>query len=149
MLRICKHCQSPFRPHPKVPGQTYCSMAQCQKARRSKWQKQKLHSDDGYRQNQADAQRSWARRRPECWKDYRKGHPEYVERNKAMQRSRNRRSRTGRYRAVDDAGMVAKMDGLTGKNNLSSGYYLLYPIGVGQIAKMDEMLVRIEVITVA
>jgi len=41
------------------------------------------------------------------------------------------------------------MDGLTGKTNLSSGYYLLYPIVVGQIAKMDEMLVRIEVITVA
>ena len=38
------------------------------------------------------------------------------------------------------------MDEYDQKNNLLSGYYTLYPIHVDKIAKMDAILVKIEVI---
>ena len=42
--------------------------------------------------------------------------------------------------------MIAKMDDLKGKSYIKSGYYMLSPISTGKIAKMDEILVKIEVI---
>ena len=44
-------------------------------------------------------------------------------------------------------GKIAKMDEYEGKNGLISGYYALYPIHIDRIAKMDGMLVKIEIIT--
>ena len=43
--------------------------------------------------------------------------------------------------------MIAKMDALNSKFELISGYYMLYPIASGKIAKMDKMLVKIELIS--
>jgi hypothetical protein len=57
MLRMCKNCRSPFRPHIKVPGQQYCCKSECQKARRKHWQKIKLQEDDDYKKNKASTNR--------------------------------------------------------------------------------------------
>jgi hypothetical protein len=43
--------------------------------------------------------------------------------------------------------MIAKMNDLKGKSSIKSGYYMLYPISTGEIAKMDEILVKIDVIS--
>ncbi|PXF54103.1 MAG: hypothetical protein C4B58_16210 [Deltaproteobacteria bacterium] len=43
----------------------YCSRPEWQKARRRKWQKEKLATDKAYRANQADCQRAWSQRHPE------------------------------------------------------------------------------------
>ena len=42
---------------------------------------------------------------------------------------------------------IAKMDVPTKKNNIISGYYKLIPITDGKIAKMEVLVVKIEVIT--
>lgn len=149
MLRMCKNCRSPFRPHIKVPGQKYCSKRECQKARRKHWQKIKLQEDDDYKKNKASAQKNWASKNPQYWKDYRKNHSGYVERNNALQKKRNLRSRGCSFHAQSKADVIAKMDELTQPFRLVSGYYVLVPVAVEKIAKMDEMLVRIEIITKA
>jgi hypothetical protein len=131
MIRICKHCQSPFRPHYKVPDQKYCSSRTCQKARRREWQKQKLQEDDAYKENQRDAQLAWQKKNPDYWRNYRNKHPDYVERNRRMQKKRNYNSRHGRNSHDAKEQMIAKMDEIIEKSNVNSVYYRLYPIIVG------------------
>lgn len=43
--------------------------------------------------------------------------------------------------------MIAKMDELTGRNDCLSGHYKLVPIDLSGVAKMDELIVKIDVIT--
>lgn len=147
MLRICRHCQSPFRPHQKVPGQRFCSSNTCQKARHRIWQKQKLKNDPDYKKNQREAQKTWRVKNPDYWRNYRNKHPDYVERNNSLQKIRNTKSRYDLSTHPKESLMIAKMDELIRQSELIPGYYMLYPVVTGKIAKMDEMLVRIEVIT--
>ncbi len=147
MLRICIQCQSPFRPHIKVPNQKVCIKKKCQKARRLLWQKQKLQKDDDYKKNQTMAQKAWIKKNPDYWRNYRENHPDYVKRNRILQRKRNFKTRHGVKHLENKTPMIAKMDELIEKSSLISGYYMLYPIAGRRIAKMDEMLVKIEVIT--
>lgn len=146
MDRICMCCGRLFRPYPTVPDQRYCSRRKCQRARRRLWQRKKLASDKSYRENQADAQRVWRQRNRDYWKRYRNSHPEYVKRNRELQRERNRRRR-GKSEGSECPDVLAKMDVLTTWNNDISGYYRLVPLGVERIAKMDELVVRLDVIT--
>jgi hypothetical protein len=122
-----------------VRQQGYCSDRGCQKARKRRWQKENLARDSDYRANQAEAQRQWRRRNTDYWKEYRKKNPAYTERNRVGQRERNRRRRSG-------AG-IAKMDELQGKPLVPSGRYRLVPFGNPGIAKMDELIVELGVIS--
>ena len=149
MLRICKNCHSPFRPHYKVPGQKYCSSDTCQKARRRNCQRQKRLDDDDYRKNQDEAQKTWSSKNPDYWQRYREQHPEYVERNKRQQRKRYAKSKNASLHPESEIQKIAKMDDLIQKSHIKPGYYMLYPADGSNIAKMDPLLVRIEVITVA
>ena len=149
MLRICRYCQSPFRPHPKVPIQKYCSSETCQKARRRKWQKQKMQSDEDYKKNQREALSAWRKNNLGYWRRYRTNHPAYVEKNRMLQKKRNAKIRQRSKRQGGRVDRIAKMDELEQRNALGSGYYMLYPVALGQIAKMDEMLVKIDVISKA
>ena len=144
MLHICKYCQSSFRPHPKVPHQKFCSRETCQKARRRLWQKMKLQNDDDYKQNQKDAQQAWTKKNPNYWRIYRKNHPLYVARNKILQKKRNIKSRHGLTKSQIDPHMIAKMDELAPRSNIVSGYYRLSPVVAGNVAKMDAILVKID-----
>jgi len=91
MSRICTFCGRSSEPCPTVPDQRYCSRPECQKARRRKWQKEKLATDEAYRANQADCQRAWRQKNPDYWRHYREIHPAYTERNRQLQRQRNSR----------------------------------------------------------
>ena len=148
MLRICIYCKSSFRPHVKVPRQKVCSKQSCQKARRKEWQRSKMQNDDDYKKNQAFARKIWATRNSEYWRNYRSTHPEYVERNRRLQKRRNIRSRYSLSFSETDPKMIAKMDDFRDKYCLNSGYYMLHPISKDKIANMDEMLVKIEVIAI-
>ena len=109
MLRICVSCHSPFRPHVKVPKQKFCSQLKCQKARRKEWQRRKIQNDEDYKNNQAIAQKAWASRNPEYWQNYRSAHPEYVERNRRLQKKRNIRSRYSLSLSENDPELIAKI----------------------------------------
>jgi hypothetical protein len=112
----------------------YCGSADCQKARKRKWQKEKLKGDPDYRENQAAAQKAWRTRNRDYWKEYRKRNPGSREKNRLRQRERNRQWR-----------MIAKMDELETKTLLSPGRYRLIPL-YGRVAKMDELIVEIGVV---
>jgi len=149
MIRICKSCQSPFRPHQKVPHQKYCSNDTCQKARRRYWQRQKRLNDDDYKQNQYEAQQTWINKNPDYWRKYREQHPGYVERNKRLQKKRYLMTKNASIRPESKIRKIAKMDDLIKNYHINSGYYMLYSADVGSVAKMDPLLVRIKVIAVA
>jgi len=135
MEKRCCHCKRKFTPHPAVKKQRYCGSPDCQRARKNRWQEEKLATDPDYRQNQTAAQKAWRTRNRQYWRDYRKSHPAYGEQNRRRQRERNRQRR-----------MIAKMDAHHAKTLLSAGRYRLIPL-YGKIAKMDELIVEIGVVT--
>lgn len=138
MEGTCACCGERFesRQVETVKDQKYCSRRECQRARRRRWQREKLPADEAYRQNQAAAQQSWRAKHPDYWRQYRRRRPEYAERNRQLQRERNHRRRK----------WIAKMDELTGCDNDMSGLWKLVPVGADGIAKMDALVVRIDVI---
>ena len=79
MPRNCAHCGQAFQPRPQVPNQSYCSSAECQRARKLRWQQDKLRTDPDYRDNQRDAQRAWFDRHPGYWRAYRAANPDAME----------------------------------------------------------------------
>lgn len=86
----------------RSPGrQTHCATDKCQRSRRRKWQKEKRKSDPDYKDNQSRAQRAWAERNPNYWRDYRRRNPEYTEKNRVREKER---------RMNRNAKSVAKMD---------------------------------------
>ena len=98
--RKCKACGSRISPRPQNPDQQFCSKSECQRERKRRWQKHKRATDVDYRDNQARARRQWALAHPDYWRTYRREHPDYTARNRALQRERDRRRRQG----------LAKMD---------------------------------------
>ena len=138
MEKKCLCCKRGFIPRPAVRDQRYCSDPECQKTRKREWQKEKLANDSDYRANQAEAQKQWRGRNKDYWKRYREKNPAYTERNRRAQKVRNRR----RYGAK-----IAKMDELKGETLVPSGRYRLVPLCNLGIAKMDELIVELGVIS--
>ena len=132
--RRCTACGQVFRPRPQVPQQCYCAAPVCQRERRRHWQQAKRKSDPAYQDNQTSAQLAWHKRNPDYWREYRRTHPEYSERNRMQQRERNDRRRER---------LIAKMDVSTVVFPIPSGrYQISQPSAVG-IAKMDAWTVQI------
>ncbi len=141
----CVACKDLFTPRRNVPDQRYCSQRECQRERRRRWQRQKLREDPDYRANQAAAQRRWRERHPQYWRNYRQSHPEYSARNRALQRERNRRR--GLAATGPSPAAIAKMDAYPGQTVIASGTYRLIPVAAAGIAKMDECLVKMQVLS--
>jgi hypothetical protein len=136
----CADCGRWFHPNPRVPHQRYCSRVPCQRTRRRLWQKEKLATDEDYRLNQADAQRRWREAHRDYWREYRESHPEYSQRNRRLQGERNHIRRRH---------PIAKMDSLIPKTSFYSGTYQLVPVDLGGIAKMDALIVKIDLVSAA
>lgn len=83
--RLCACCGHTFTPRPQVPGQTYCSSPDCQKARKRQWQRTKLQTDPDYRGNQRAAQKAWSERNSGYWQKYRAEKPEKRQKNSRRQ----------------------------------------------------------------
>jgi hypothetical protein len=132
--------------------QAYCSEIACQRKRKKKWQDQKLATDAAYKGNKADAQRRWNTNHPNYWRDYRERHPEYVARNRELQRNRNklRDGLPSDGPLLQSPPMIAKMDATPSQKDvlpLISGTYRLIPFRVPLIAKMDAMIVELSVVS--
>jgi hypothetical protein len=128
---------------PQHPNQQYCSSKECQKARKAKWQREKLSTDEHYKENQADCIKRWKEKNPNYFKQYRKNNLEYTKRNRKKQRERNFRKRVPKL-LQSTSKPIAKMDVVIPK---ISGKYLLTPINDQVIAKMDAVMVELSVIT--
>lgn len=133
----CIHCRSLFVPNARSKNQRYCNRKACQRARKSRWQRQKMATDADYQQNQKDAQANWRQNNPDYWRNYRDNHPKYVQRNRDLQKQRD-----AKRRAV----YLAKMDALSHEKHIKSGTYYLIPL-LPDLAKMDALTSKINLIT--
>jgi len=134
----CAGCGKPFRPRAQTPKQCYCASPACQRERRRRWQVKRRQSDLDYQDNQSRAQVSWAERHPDYWREYRRTHPAYSERNRSLQRERDARRRER---------VLAKMDVWTRDSPVPSGTYRLRPVTREDLAKMDAWMVEITVVS--
>ncbi len=89
--RRCSACGKAFRPHPQVPQQRYCTTPACQRERN-----------------------------PDYWREYRRTHPQYSERNRMQQGKRNDRRRER---------LIAKMDARTAATERRPAFHLVRPAG--------------------
>ena len=135
----CAHCGSRFVPNPRIRNQRYCGRIECQRARKTSWQRRKLATDPDYQANKQDSQRAWRIRNPEYWQKWRSRHPEYVERNRMLLRERR-----GRYKRE-----VAKMDASEPLSGIKTGSYYVVPESVGMVAKMDASALKVRLILMA
>ena len=122
--------------------QNYCSAVKCQRARKADWQRHKIKTDPDYKRDQRISQKKWLSSNRDYWKNYRLNNPEKAERNRALQRLRNK----NRLKKVQSGNLViAKMDvrkdAVRPVDIMSSGQFWLVPV----IAKMDAAKVFLRV----
>lgn len=125
---------------PRNRKQQYCSLPVCQKARKRNWHRDKLQNDAEYRDSQRLSQQKWRRENPDYYQKYRAAHPEKAERNRILQRIRNKRRRG---LSAKKTKLIAKMDARNTSANVLSGHYWLVPV----IAKMDVAKIFIHAIS--
>jgi len=143
--RRCRHCHCYFEVCPKVKKHEYCRKPECQKARKRAWQRRKMAEDETYRRDQKDAQKDWCNNNPDYWKKYRSENTEYTDRNRTKQKVRNCHLK-GSSSVKTESGGIVKMDALQVKKETLSGRYQLIPFTVRDIAKMDAIIIEIDVI---
>jgi|SRR5680860_78763 len=82
----------------KDKPQRYCSRSDCQNARRNEWRRKKRSESVDYRARRAAQQKKWRQSYPadQYQKNYRESYPEYVVRNKELQRRRNAKRKAPR-----------------------------------------------------
>lgn len=137
MMKECIHCGKSFKP--RVEGQGYCSNKACQRARRARWQRNKMANDPDYKDNQKMCWQDWLKQHPNYYKKYREKHPEYVKRNRLLQVGRDARRSKDKLRQF-----LAKMDVLNkGLYSRRGGLFKLIPQGGRFLAKMDSMTVKL------
>ncbi|MEW6521896.1 MAG: hypothetical protein AB1461_21100, partial [Thermodesulfobacteriota bacterium] len=135
----CAHCRCLFLPNPRVKNQCYCSKKACQAARKNRWLKQKLATDDDYRLMKKECQQDWARRHPAYWRQYRRRRRQYTDRNRQQQKFRRR--------GVLAVTKVVKKDALDAFYDVKPGRYFLVPFAGKNVAKKDALMVNISPIT--
>ncbi|MBT6341452.1 MAG: hypothetical protein HOJ48_19390 [Desulfobacula sp.] len=139
----CLCCGRLFTPRNK--NQNYCSSKKCQKTRKADWQRHKIKTDPDYKRDQLISQNKWLSANPDYWKNYRSNNPEKAERNRALQRLRNRkRVKYSQHQSKSD---IAKMDVRTQSsmavNSNLTGQFWMMPV----IAKMDATKVFLRVVS--
>ena len=138
-IKRCLACGDALPLNSRVPDQSYCARAECQRERRKLWQRERRQLDDAYRDKQARAQKAWSQGHADYWRRYRDQHPEYVDRNRTQQQARNAAQRR--------RPTVAKMDASPPTLPLPSGTYRLELKDPEGVAKMDAFTVEITVLT--
>ena len=104
----CRHCVKSVPRNPRIKNQKYCSEKECQQARMRTWKNIQYKKNSKYRTRSLAGQKVWRSKYPayQYQRDYRKTHPEYVIRNRELQRKRNRK------RQKDQSTMIVKTHAL-------------------------------------
>ena len=132
----CAHCGCPLDLNPRVKNQRYCKKKECQRVRKRLWQKKKVATDPDYRANQQECNKAWREKNPDYWRNYRKNHPRYVQRNRLLQKVRRRKRDS----------CVAKMDASETNSFVGTGTYWLIP--ETGVAKMDAFACKVVLVSV-
>jgi len=89
--RSCRYCQEIFQPSIYRPEQRVCSQPACQRHRRSDYHRERIRSDAAYAADVRASQKKWRAAHREYWEQYRKRHPESIERNRKQQQRRDQK----------------------------------------------------------
>ncbi len=134
----CKHCKRNYWKNPRVKAQSYCGAKACQRARKTRWQRNRMRADSDYRENQKLSQKQWTASRPGYWQKYRQNHQSYACGNRMLQKCRDERRRLRH---------LAKMDALSSISSVKSGTYYLFTSAQVNLAKMDASGHKVEIIS--
>jgi hypothetical protein len=125
----CLGCSEFFTPRNR--SQSYCTNPKCQKKRKALWQKQKVQNNPEYRENQKLSNNKWLSNNPDYWKKYRLDNPDKTQRNRLLQKVRNKHP--GGTANFPEITAIAKMDASKPFNIKMDCEFWLIPV----IAKMD------------
>ena len=139
METTCLNCRQRFKSNPRVKNQDYCSRKVCQRARRARWYREKLAKDPAYRDNQKRCRQEGRQSNPDYYRNYRSRHPEYVNRNRAVQIKRNlirRKDKIGR--------LIANIDALNKRSHpRKPQFFRIVPENGKMIANIDSLIVKL------
>ncbi len=136
-----KDCGLLFTPCPQVPSQKYCSRKECQQARKNEWNRKKFATDPDYREYKQASQARRTEKNPNYWKEYRARHPDYMKRNRELQKIRNLKRLKGSLVPV-----IATPDESIPTISIATGRYKIIPVYSDMIATPDECIVEITAI---
>jgi len=93
-MKRCKYCGAFFIPDPKVgKRQKTCGSISCKKALKAKNSVKWRQKNPDYYKGDYPRVKKWFSKHPGYLRQYRKNHPEYVEKNRIAQKNRDRRKR--------------------------------------------------------
>ncbi len=127
---ICQYCGKSVPRDPRIKKHKYCSSLECQNARRLTTNKLRAKKSPECRLLRRARNKRWRDTRPsyEYQKDYREFHPEYVKRNRDMQRERNKK------RQKETGSMIVKTYALS-PQPLRDGVYTGFEVKNQKIVK--------------
>ncbi len=93
----CRFCCELFTPDPRLKGKQYaCSAPQCQLERKRAKQRRWVGRNPGYFKRRYDNTKEWLRSHPGYAAQYRRDHPDQVERDNAARKKRHERAKSVR-----------------------------------------------------
>jgi len=137
---ICVNCYDFFPPSPRHKNQSYCMKPECRRAKKAAWKRTKMRTDATFRQDQHLSNQKWVQNNRDYWARYRKRNPDKADKNRILQRIRNKRRAVNRSKSAGrDPTLIAKVDASTCRNYNMIGQFWLVPT----IAKVDALKVNI------
>jgi len=134
----CLHCGNVVPHNPRLKNkQKYCPEEECQKARIRSWKQRQYKKSLSYRKKCKERQESWRKRYPsdQYQKEYREKHPVYVNRNRELQRARNKKRKTERAR------IIVKTDALVLQPR-DDGAYMLSKVKKNMIVNRNALTLQ-------
>ena len=136
---ICQHCGCSCQRNPRVKNQKYCSSRVCQNARRNLTNKTKIKKNSASRLLRQARNKRWRDAFPahEYQNKYRENHPDYVQRNRDLQKERNKK------RQRSPAPMIVKTYALS-PQPLQDGVYAGFEIKSEKIVKTYALKAKMQ-----
>lgn len=133
----CQHCGHTIKANPRVKNQKYCYSRVCQNARRNLTNKTRARKSSECRSLRQVRNKWWRATHPahEYQKEYREKHPEYVNRNRELQKERNKKRQT------EPASMIVKTYALS-PQPLQDGVYRGFEVKSGKIVKTYALMAQ-------
>ena len=136
---VCQHCGCTCRCNPRIKNQKYCFSRACQNARRNLTNKTRARKSSGSRSLRQARNKRWRDTFPahEYQKEYREKHPDYVQRNRELQKERNK------SRKKNPAPMIVKTYALS-PQPLQDGVYAGFEVKSRKIVKTYALMAQMQ-----
>ena len=128
----CANCRRMVPANPRVKNQNYCNRKACRRAGKNKWKQSKIASDPDYKNDQRDYHKQWIEQHPGYYRNYRKQNPDYCDRNRELQKKRDKK------RCLKQS---CKRDALKQFSVIKPGTYRLIPFNKKRDALGGQIIV--------